>query len=549
MTQRSGFRRHAITLIAVLAVSVLSSSITFASDLVFGPVTCQRGTGAPTVFNYSFTAPESPRGFIFKVYNGGLEDTIYEQVSSSTITLNGVQILGPSTFNQNVTYLEVPVALQAQNSLSVEVRGKPGGALVIKAFPLVVIDTPMPGQAFSATSVPVTGHLYAEVTGINVNGVSGTVTGATFAVNGVPLVEGSNVLTAMAIRTDGFTGQASVLVTRDTTPPAITLTSPHDGATVSVPSVDVIGSVNEPSSVILVNGSVVALAGTAFTATDIPLQIGLNAISVEARDPLGNRSTIDLHVTYAPPVPTATLTATPTQILIGAPCALQWTTTGATAISVSQGIGVVAASGTQAISPTETTTYTLTAAGPGGAVTAETTVTVTYPSPTVTFTVAPTEIMLGLFGTLSWSSTNATSCSIDQGIGVVPLSGAMTLSPSATTLYTITANGPGGATTAQVQLGIVIPPPTVTLAITPANVLLGAPATLSWTSTNATSCSINQGIGVVSVNGSLDVTPDATMTYTITAVGPGGNVTTSATATVTYPAPTASLTTHSAINH
>lgn len=210
MTPRSGFSGRFIVLFAALTTFLLSPTITSASDLVFGPITCQRGTGAPSFFSYSFTAPEPSRGFIFKVFNGGLENTTYEQVSNSTITLNGVQILGPSNFNQNVTYLEVPVALQVQNTLDVEVRGKPGGAFIIKIFPLVVIDTPLSGQTFSAPSVSVMGHLYSSVTGININGIPGTVAGTTFAVNEIPLSEGSNLLTATAVRTGGFTEHTSL---------------------------------------------------------------------------------------------------------------------------------------------------------------------------------------------------------------------------------------------------------------------------------------------------------------------------------------------------
>jgi len=119
MTPRAGFRGCFAALFAFFSMAVLCPKASFAGDLVFGPVTCQCSTGAPTVYNYSFTAVEPAQGLIFKVFNGGLEDTTYELVSS-TITLNGVQIIGPSNFNQHVAYLEVPVKLQAQNSPSGE---------------------------------------------------------------------------------------------------------------------------------------------------------------------------------------------------------------------------------------------------------------------------------------------------------------------------------------------------------------------------------------------------------------------------------------------
>ena len=67
-------------------------------------------------------------------------------------------------------------------------------------------------------------------------------------------------------------------------------------------------------------------------------------------------------------------------------------------------------------------------------------------------------------------------------------------------------------------------PPTVNINADPSSINVGGSSTLSWSSTNAYSCTIEPDIGVVEVNGTLDVTPTETTTYTITATGPGGNV-------------------------
>ena len=55
---------------------------------------------------------------------------------------------------------------------------------------------------------------------------------------------------------------------------------------------------------------------------------------------------------------------------------LTWLVQGATSVSISNGVGNVATTGSTTVSPTTTTTYTLTAVGPSGNVTATTTVTV-----------------------------------------------------------------------------------------------------------------------------------------------------------------------------
>ena len=51
----------------------------------------------------------------------------------------------------------------------------------------------------------------------------------------------------------------------------------------------------------------------------------------------------------------------------------------------------------------------------------------------------PASIVSGETSTLSWTVTNATTASIDQGIGTVTLSGSRTVSPSINTTYTLTA--------------------------------------------------------------------------------------------------------------
>jgi peptidoglycan-associated lipoprotein len=82
-----------------------------------------------------------------------------------------------------------------------------------------------------------------------------------------------------------------------------------------------------------------------------------------------------------PGFPTATLTAEPNRIEAGQSATLRWTTTNANDVTISGGVGTVAASGSQQVSPIDTTTYTLTAAGPNGKTTATATVTLTAPPP------------------------------------------------------------------------------------------------------------------------------------------------------------------------
>ncbi|MBX4187217.1 MAG: right-handed parallel beta-helix repeat-containing protein, partial [Candidatus Doudnabacteria bacterium] len=74
--------------------------------------------------------------------------------------------------------------------------------------------------------------------------------------------------------------------------------------------------------------------------------------------------------------------------------------------------------------------------------------------PTATISVAPTSITSGLSATLTWSSTNATSVSINQGIGTVAASGTRSVNPTVTTTYTITATNTDGTVTASTTLTV-----------------------------------------------------------------------------------------------
>jgi len=80
------------------------------------------------------------------------------------------------------------------------------------------------------------------------------------------------------------------------------------------------------------------------------------------------------------------------------------------------------------------------------------------PAPLVKLSANPDTIEAGKCATLSWSSTNASSASIDQGIGSMDPSGTRQVCPASTTIYTITATGDGGSRTASTTI-IVNPPP------------------------------------------------------------------------------------------
>jgi peptidoglycan-associated lipoprotein len=79
--------------------------------------------------------------------------------------------------------------------------------------------------------------------------------------------------------------------------------------------------------------------------------------------------------------------------------------------------------------------------------------------PTVTLQATPANVQRGQSTTLRWSSTNATSLTLAPGLGMVSPEGDMSVEPTESTTYTITAMGPGGSANATARVTVAVPPP------------------------------------------------------------------------------------------
>ncbi len=279
------------------------------------------------------------------------------------------------------------------------------------------------------------------------------------------------------------------------------------------------------------------------------------------------------------PPPTVSLTASPGSIQRGGSATLRWSSTNAASARIDQGIGNVATSGSRTVSPTATTTYRITVTSADGRTAADSatvTVTASPPTPTDDHGDTPAEATalsagssvqgrietgddvdyfrlqipaqsdveiyttgsLDTVGSLR-DSSNAGIAENDDGgtgtnfriarrlaAGVYYI--AVSSFGSGTGSYTLHASVAGGGT----------PPPTVSLTASPGSIQRGGSATLRWSSTNAASARIDQGIGNVATSGSRTVSPTATTTYRITVTSADGRTAAdSATVTVTATPP------------
>lgn len=111
------------------------------------------------------------------------------------------------------------------------------------------------------------------------------------------------------------------------------------------------------------------------------------------------------------------------------------------------------------------------------------------------------------------------------------IGGVSVLSPNTT--FTLTCTGTGVPTsTASASVSVSTCTPSATISGPSCYQTAPASATLSWNSSNVTSCSINNGVGTVSPSGSTSVTVTGTTTYTITCTGSYGSATSSHTISI-----------------
>jgi hypothetical protein len=80
-------------------------------------------------------------------------------------------------------------------------------------------------------------------------------------------------------------------------------------------------------------------------------------------------------------------------------------------------------------------------------------------SPTVALSASPASAQAGQPVTLTWSSKNATSITLEPSVGPVVAQGSTAVRPSQSTTYTVTATGPGGSAHAGAQVNITPAPP------------------------------------------------------------------------------------------
>lgn len=223
------------------------------------------------------------------------------------------------------------------------------------------------------------------------------------------------------------------------------------------------------------------------------------------------------------PLPTVTITASPSSILSGQSTTLTWSSTNAPSCMGGGFSTSGLAAGSLVVSPSQTSTYTISCTGPGGTVSNQTVVTVTpAPAPTATITANPSSIGAGDSAIVAWFSGDAASCTGTNFSTGGATSGSVTVTPSATTEYSVSCTGPGGTVANVTTLTVVVPATLPTLDLSLQGGLSGI---LSWTSANTLSCTASDDwTGTRPTSGTHNFTIPSSGSFTLNCTGDGGSV-------------------------
>jgi hypothetical protein len=253
--------------------------------------------------------------------------------------------------------------------------------------------------------------------------------------------------------------------------------------------------------------------------------------------------------TPVPGAPAASLQVAPNKTVRGvaAEVLLSWQTSGADTVTIEPGLGPVGLQGERNLPvPSQNTVYTLVARGPGGETTASTQLTVEE---------ARCRVVSQKLNLRSGPGTDYEPLQqMPQGTNLEPLGYYAGGSPEPGWIeVSVQGSNTHGWVRARDEYatcnmdrtllpapGSIPPLPAPAISsfrFNPGTIEAGNCTQLEWGAvSHATQVSIDHGIGQVDAPGSQKVCPDETTTYTLTAAGPGGSVTGSATCTVNVPA-------------
>jgi hypothetical protein len=285
---------HTITAIALNSGGGASQA---SVDIVFDSLPPTLAIDSPANGANLFSSPATINGRVLDTGSGLANVTC----KGAAATLNG------QNFSCNVA---LTPGANTINIVATDVAGNASTAalsLTYTTVPTITLTSPTNLSFLNITPTTVTGKVDDPTAKVTVNSVEAAVVNGNFSV-ALPLLEGPNTITASATSSNGAVGTASLVVTLDTTPPRVTITSPANQFVTTEASISIAGSVNDivvgtvnaQQAQVTVNGVAAQVANRTFLAPNIPLQMGNNVIQAIGRDRTGNTTTTQITVIRQP---------------------------------------------------------------------------------------------------------------------------------------------------------------------------------------------------------------------------------------------------------
>lgn len=222
----------------------------------------------------------------------------------ATVDVNGVNAVVSATGTFDVS---IPLQ-EGANTITATATDAAGNAA--SSSVQVTLDTRAPALTLSSPTPGLTKNAAVLVSGSTEPGATVTVDGNAVTVDGsgafsttLSLSDGTHTVTVDATDAAGNRAQSVVSVTVDTTPPAISITTPSSGTNLTTPIVTVTGT-TDPGATVVVNGYTVTADAAGHFTVQLPLVAGANTITATATDAAGNSQSAQVSVTYTNTLPT-----------------------------------------------------------------------------------------------------------------------------------------------------------------------------------------------------------------------------------------------------
>ena len=151
LQSRSFTRLQPLLLASILFFGVIPAPLLAAeADLTRHLSDYERTTESPNSYTDSFFGTAGPARLVI---HNGVDSDSNSKVTSAIVILNGEIVLGPDSFNKTADEIEIPINLVEDNTLTVELRGKPGSWVNVRVKQIADVNLNITGRIHFNTNV------------------------------------------------------------------------------------------------------------------------------------------------------------------------------------------------------------------------------------------------------------------------------------------------------------------------------------------------------------------------------------------------------------